>query len=56
MATLEEYRAAGQALRRRVFGAPQSGAKSPTQELAPDLGRWWAARRTPLAAPASRRF
>lgn len=39
MATLEEYRAAGQALRRRVFGAPQSGAKSPTQELAPDLGR-----------------
>ena len=39
MPTLEEYRAAGQALRRRVFGAPQGGAKSPTQELAPDLGR-----------------
>src|SRR5262249_487547 len=31
--------AAGQVLRRRVFGAPASSAKSPTQELAPDLGR-----------------
>ena len=39
MRTLEEYRTAGQALRRQVFGAPTSGAKSPTQELAPDLGR-----------------
>src|SRR4029450_2148511 len=39
MPTLEEYRATGQALRHRVFGAPASGAKSPTQELAPDLGR-----------------
>ncbi|HEV8355629.1 MAG TPA: hypothetical protein VGQ17_02570, partial [Gemmatimonadales bacterium] len=39
MATLDEYRAKGQALRQRVFGAPAPGAKSPTQELAPDLGR-----------------
>jgi 4-carboxymuconolactone decarboxylase len=39
MPTLEEYRATGQALRRRVFGPPASGVKSPTQELAPDLGR-----------------
>ena len=38
MATLEEYRAIGQKLRQRVFGPP-TGAKSPTQELAPDLGR-----------------
>lgn len=39
MPTLEEYRAAGQALRRRVFGAPAATAKSATQELAPDLVR-----------------
>jgi len=40
MATLEELRARGQALRQKVFGAPAPGApKSPTQELAPDLGR-----------------
>ena len=38
MATLEEYRAIGQTLRQRVFGPP-TGARSPTQELAPDLGR-----------------
>ncbi len=38
MATLEEYRDIGRQLRRRVFGT-QTGAKSPTQELAPDLGR-----------------
>ena len=40
MPTLDEYRAIGQKLRQRVFGAPAPGAaKSPTQELAPDLGR-----------------
>ena len=40
MATQEELRAKGAALRQRVFGAPAPGApKSPTQELAPDLGR-----------------
>jgi 4-carboxymuconolactone decarboxylase len=40
VATLEELRAIGQKLRQRVFGAPAPGApKSPTQELAPDLGR-----------------
>ena len=39
MPTREEYRTTGQALRRRVFGAPVSSTKSPTQELAPDLGR-----------------
>ena len=39
MPTLEEHRARGQALRQKVFGAPTPGAKSPTQELAPDLGR-----------------
>ena len=39
MATLEEYHAAGQALRRRGFGASASAVKSPIQELAPDLGR-----------------
>lgn len=38
MPTLDEYRAAGQALRRRVFGPP-AGPTSATQELAPDLGR-----------------
>ena len=40
MSTLDEYRAKGQALRQTVFGVPAPGAKkSPTQELAPDLGR-----------------
>jgi 4-carboxymuconolactone decarboxylase len=40
MPTLDELRAKGQALRQKVFGAPAPGAaKSPTQELAPDLGR-----------------
>jgi 4-carboxymuconolactone decarboxylase len=40
MSTLDEYRAKGQALRQKVFGVPAPGAKkSPTQELAPDLGR-----------------
>src|SRR5439155_979668 len=38
MPTLDEYRAIGQALRQKIFGAP-TGAKSPTQELAPELGR-----------------
>jgi 4-carboxymuconolactone decarboxylase len=38
MATLEEYRAIGQKLRQRVFGAP-AGPKSPSQELAPVLGQ-----------------
>jgi 4-carboxymuconolactone decarboxylase len=38
--TLEELRAKGAALRQRVFGAPVPGAsRSPSQELAPDLGR-----------------
>jgi 4-carboxymuconolactone decarboxylase len=40
MPTLDEYRALGQKLRQKVFGAPALAApKSPTQELAPDLGR-----------------
>jgi 4-carboxymuconolactone decarboxylase len=39
MSTLEEHRAKGQALRQRVFGTPRPGAKTPTQELAPLLGR-----------------
>jgi 4-carboxymuconolactone decarboxylase len=38
MATLEELRAIGQKLRQRVFGPP-TGAVSPSQELAPELGR-----------------
>ena len=38
MPTLDEYRAIGQALRQKIFGTP-TGAKSPTQELAPELGR-----------------
>ena len=40
MASLDELRAIGQTLRQWVFGAPAPGApRSPTQELAPDLGR-----------------
>jgi 4-carboxymuconolactone decarboxylase len=39
MPTLDEYRAKGQALRARIFGAAPAGPRSPTQELAPDLGR-----------------
>jgi 4-carboxymuconolactone decarboxylase len=40
MPTLDELRAKGRALRQKVFGAPAPGAAtSPTQELAPDLGR-----------------
>jgi len=41
MPSLEEIRAKGAALRQRVFGAPAPGApKSPTAELAPDLGHF----------------
>jgi 4-carboxymuconolactone decarboxylase len=40
MPTLEELRAKGAALRQQVFGTPAPGTpKSPTQELAPELGR-----------------
>jgi len=41
MPTLQEIRAKGAALRQRVFGPPVPGApKSPTAELAPDLGHF----------------
>ena len=39
MPTIDEIRAKGAALRQRVLGPSAPGApKSPTQELAPDLG------------------
>ena len=39
VSTPDDDRARGQALRQKVFGVPAPGAKSPSQELAPDLGR-----------------
>jgi 4-carboxymuconolactone decarboxylase len=39
MPTLEEFRTIGQKLRQKIFGSPAPGSRSPTQELAPDLGR-----------------